>query len=124
MTDQKITLAGVEYVIPPLAIKQNRHVEVLAARHLDYFNRARSTRINLLDLTDQEAEDFQRVVYHAITRGRPDLTWEAFEELPISMREIMLALPVCINQSGLFKPATEAAPPPGEATGPSTGTGS
>jgi hypothetical protein len=37
----KIALAGVEYEIPPLAIKQNRHVEVLAARHLGYFANVR-----------------------------------------------------------------------------------
>ena len=125
MTHPKITLAGVEYEIPPLAIKQNRHVEVLAARHLAYFASARdrSGRVNLLDITEEQAEDFQRIVYHAITRTRPELTLEAFEDLPISMLEIMAALPVCLNQSGLFRPATEAAPPTGEATPPSTGDG-
>jgi hypothetical protein len=120
----KIKLAGVEYVIPPLAIKQNRHVEVLAARHLNYFAAVRRSgdRVRLLDIPEEQAEDFQRIVYFAITRARPALTLEAFEELPVSMLEIMAALPVCLAQSGLFKPATEAAPPTGEATPPSTGT--
>ncbi len=119
-----ITLAGTEYVIPPLAIKQNRHVEVLAARHFDFFTGVsrRGDKVNLLDITEQQAEDFQRIVYYAITRDRPNLTLAEFEALPISMREIMLALPVCLNQSGLFKPLTEGSPPTGEATPPSTGT--
>lgn len=120
----KITLAGVEYEIPPLAIKQNRHVEVLAARHLAYFAAISRNdgKVKLLDLTEEQAEDFTRIVYHAITRARPDIKFDAFEATSISMREIVLALPVCLAQSGLFKPATEAAPPTGEAIPPSTGT--
>lgn len=123
MTDPTITLAGQAYVIPQLAIKQNRHVEVLAARNRDYFIKVYDAggKVSPLDLTDQQAEDFQRLVYHALTRSQPSLTYEQFEAMPISMAEIMTALPICIGQSGLYKPATEAAPPTGEATPPSTG---
>ena len=125
MTDHpKIKLAGVDYEIPPLAIKQNRHVEVLSARHLEYFAAISRNdgKVKLLDITEEQADDFTRIVYHAVTRARPDIKYDAFEAMTISMREIVLALPVCLTQSGLFKPATEAAPPTGEAAPPSTGT--
>ena len=120
MTDRTITLAGKEYVIPLLVIKQNRHVEPLAARHGDYFTTIGKSK-NLLDLTDEQAEDFTKIVYHTLTRALPTLTFAEFEQMPISMRDVMMALPVCLQQSGLFKPVTEAPPTTGEEQ-PSTGT--
>lgn len=117
----EITVAGQTFTIPKLAIRQNRHVEPLAQKHADYFRHVQQAggHINLLDLTEEQAADFTKIVYHALTRAKPDLTFAQFEEMPISMREIMLALPVCLQQSGLFKAAEEAATP-GEAQ--STGT--
>lgn len=118
-----ITLAGVTYEIPALAIRQNKHVEPLAAKHLDYFGSVQRNdgRIRLLEITEEQAEDFQKIVYHAVTRATPSLTYEAFQELPISMKDIVLALPVCLSQCGLFKPAVGAPPQTGEGL-PSTGT--
>jgi adenylylsulfate kinase-like enzyme len=62
--DPKITLAGREYAIPKLAIKQNRHVEILVARNRDYF--ARRDQKGLYDLTEEQAEDFQKIIYHYV----------------------------------------------------------
>lgn len=119
-------LAGVAYAVPQLVIKQNRYVEPLAARHVDYFLNVMKNdgKVKLLELTEDQALDFTLIVYHALTRARPDLTLRQFEEMPIPMRDIMSALPVCLQQSGLFKPVPEGAPPTGEAAAqsPSTGT--
>lgn len=118
MTDPTITLAGVSYTIPPLVIRQNRHVEPLIFRHRDYF----LGKLTLTDFSEEMARDFTLIVYHTLTRARPDLTFEQFEDMPVSMAEIMRALPVCLRQTGLFKPAAEAQPPAGEAPSPSIGT--
>lgn len=128
MTDnQSITLGGQQYSIPKLTIKQNRYVEVLATRNYSYFAKASSAggRINLLELTDEQAADFTKIVYHTLTRVQPSLTFEQFEELPISMKEIMIALPVCIAQSGLYtqRAASGEGATSGEAPNPLTGTG-
>ena len=128
MTDPKIKLGDTEYVIPKLAIKQNKHVEPLVAKHLQFFLDAKNKIATkaILQLTEQEAEDFTKIVYYCVTRGKPELTWEQFEALPLSMKDIMLSLPTCVQQSGLF--TTQAAaggnPAPGEAPSPLTGTGS
>lgn len=126
MQDATIVLAGREYAIPQLAIRQNRHVEVLAARHRDYYVRAYKANgeLMLLDLTEGEATDFSEIVYWALTRALPTLTKEQFEAMPITMTEVMTALPACLVQSGLFKVAAEPAPQTGEvrSQSPSTGT--
>lgn len=123
MTDPIVTLAGQQFAIPKLAIRQNRYVEPLAAKHNDFFIRIfRDGSVNLLHLTEAQSEDFTKIVYHALTRATPDLTWEQFESMPISMREIMAALATCLQQSGLF--AAAGAPPTGEALQPSIGTAS
>lgn len=126
MSTMKITLGGVDYQIPALVIKQNRHVEPLAVKHGEYFLNVmrEGGKVKLLHLNDEQAEDFTRIVYHALTRVQPGLTWAQFEEMPITMREILGALPACLQQSGLFREADRAAPPTGEAAAqsPSTGT--
>jgi hypothetical protein len=126
MTDPIIALAGMTYAIPLLAIKQNRHVEPLAAKNRDYFIGIYNAggKVNPLDLTEQQAEDFTRIVYYALTRAAPDLTYAQFEAMPISMKDIIAALPTCIMQTGLYKPAAEATPQTGEAQPPLTGTDS
>ena len=124
MNNPTITLAGVDYQIPKLAIKQNRHIEPLAIKHSEYFVGVIQNKgqVRLLNLTPEQALDFTTIIYWAITRAKPEMTLAQFEDLPISMREIMVALPVCLQQSGLYRVATEENPPTGEDQLPSTGT--
>lgn len=121
MNNPRIKLAGKEYEIPEMAIRQNRRIEVLALKNRDYFIRGRGLA-GLAEITEDQAEDFTRIVYHALTRTLPALTYEEFETWPLSLMDIVIVLPTCLAQTGLFKPAAETAPATGEAIPPSIGT--
>jgi hypothetical protein len=151
-TTKTIKINGHEYELPPLTIKQNKHVEPLVAKHAEFFVRVlQQDNIGLHDLTEERSEDFTTIVFYAMTRIMPALTRKDFDEWPIGMREILQALGPCLVQSQLFREAAAAtatiqakaaaaaaaaaaagAPPTapgeqpttGEAASPSTGTGS
>jgi hypothetical protein len=48
------------------------------------------------------------IVFCALTRAHPDLTREAFDNMPIDTAELFAAMGVIAHQSGLFKPAGPA----------------
>lgn len=94
MTDvPKITLAGQEWEIPILSPKQNRII-VPAMMKL---SGAEDRYPVLLD-----------IVYAALTRARPELTREQFEEMPILTSELFAALPIVQQQAGITRSAPSA----------------
>lgn len=122
----KIKLAGREFSVPKLGIRQNRQVvgalqyiipvlnraEVMAAAAKD----APDARIDVEGLAavlTMSPDTFDRVadaVYYAVTRALPDFSREEFESMPIGVDELVAALPTVMVQSFALKKKKEAAP--------------
>lgn len=114
MTDHpSITLAGKHYPVKPLVIRQLR-VVVPALMRLK--------TMNLSAVTQDHMDDLIEITYQAVCPGHePPLTRDAFMSMPIAMPELLAALPVIAEQSGMLKKDAS----PGEAPGaesPPTGT--
>ncbi len=127
--DPTITLAGREWPIPLLAMRQNRVVVPALMKVMPTVARlALATESNdfammlsSLSLTTEEFDLIADAVHAAITRGTPGFARAEFDELPISVAELFGALPVVMSQTGMMKAAE--GPNMGEATaGKSIGT--
>jgi hypothetical protein len=99
-TTPTIQLAGRAWPVPMLAPRQNRVVVPGIGRW------ARSG--DPVGTTEQFDEAIV-VVHAALTRAHPSLTREEFEDWPVSARELMAALPVIAQQTGLFVPGEAGA---------------
>lgn len=110
-----IKLAGIEYDIPILAVKQLRQISWRFIRVADaYYDRSK--------FTEQSMDDVFDIVYYALTAVQPDLTRAQFEALDIQLPDALRAIGTIINQTSMFKPVAEATPQTGEAPPQSTGT--
>jgi len=108
-----IVLAGAEYDIQDLAIKQVREIDWRFLRVSEaYYDRTK--------FTEQSRQDIFDIIYYALTHGNPALTKAEFETLNISLPEALKYIGVIVNHTHMFKPAAEATPNTGEAQ--STGT--
>lgn len=133
------TLAGKAFHIPRLAIKQNRVVVSGLQKLLPVISKledvARSvaaggsgaeTFLSSFPLNGDTFDTLADIVYAAITRGDPTFGRDQFDDLPIGVDELLMALPVVMAQSFAFtkKPEGTPAAPAGEAMPPSIGTAS
>lgn len=124
-----ITLAGKAWPVPMLAPKQNKHVvptilkvvpHVLAAGDgkgkfdLDRFAKA-------MDTTTYDA--LILVTWMALTRAHPSMTREEFEEMPIGTMELVLAVLIIAQQTGVIRPGKAGEPKTGEAPAGNSQTG-
>jgi hypothetical protein len=115
-----ISLGGQDWPVPVLALRQNRVLQPL-------FNRVTGKIMegcSLGELTEADIEALVQISYTALTRAHPDLSRTDFEEMPISLVQLVGAIPVVMQQSGLYKPPQagageaqgEASPPIGTAS--------
>ncbi len=96
--EKTITLGGKPYRIPVLALRQNRRVH--AARLVNSASSDES--FSVLKMDDAAIDDMTLAVRVALPRAYPDMTDDQFEELPMGMADLVAALPVIIDQAGLF----------------------
>jgi len=137
-----IKLGGADFRIPRLAFKQNRVVVgnlkkimplIATVQGMAGAAKVAITAGGEIDQSwflnfpiDAETMDIlAEVTYAAVTRAHPEMSRAQFDDLPIGVDELLMALPVIITQSFAFakKPAGEGKPaaPAGEAPVP-TGT--
>lgn len=115
-----VTLAGVEWFVPLLAMRQNRVVVPRMLKVLPLIDAARDLDSDAyIDVFNEETLDmFTHIVHAALTRAY-DLTLDAFLDLPITPREMMAAMPVIVKATGFFRENPEGVktgdPPSGEA---------
>jgi hypothetical protein len=105
MTDPVITLAGKEYPVPMLALKQNR-VVVPACMRL--------RGLKPLEISQEQFDDLIDITFLGAQRGTPGLNKVDFMEMPIKTAELLMAFPVIMQQTGMFK-AKEGVSDTGEA---------
>lgn len=123
----RITLGGIEWPVPRLAIAQTSTIEPLLLKHLGAI--AHITQVNIdnlialkagksaLDLhvspqlTPEVMQDMATVAYWALRRGHWDpntktgITREEFDAMPIMWEELHSAAFIVGRQAGVFKPA-------------------
>ncbi len=110
-----VTLAGREWFVPILAMRQARVVVPGLMRLMPVLQSLQGGDAAAMALLDEATYDaILNVVHAALTRAYPALTREAFLDLPASTPELIAALAVVTRQTGFFKPAEDAA---GEAPG-------
>lgn len=102
-TIAKISLGGKEWPVPPLPW---RVVKKLMPKM------SKCAVIDTANLTDEKMEAIGDVMFLAVSAGTPELKRDDFENLAMSMREMINAIPIIAKQADLKlqeKPAGEAA---------------
>jgi hypothetical protein len=113
-----ITLAGKEYFVPMLALRQLRTVVPGLAKLLPVLNEARG-RLSAGDwagaLNTEDVDIVVDIICTALTRAYLDVTVDDILDLDASFGELFAAIAVVAKQTGLF-----VAAPSGEAQGAET----
>jgi hypothetical protein len=110
-----VTLAGREWFVPVLAMRQARIVVPALMRLMPVLqNLQNGATMGVAQLSQADYDAILDVVHAALTRAYPRLTRDEFLDLPASTPELIAALAVVTRQTGFFKPA-EAEAPVGEA---------
>ncbi len=104
-----VTLAGREWFVPVLAMRQARVVVPALMRLMPVLRDMQSGEpAAMARLSSEDYDAIIAVVHSALTRAYPDLSREAFLDLPASTPELVAALGVVTRQTGFFKPADAA----------------
>ncbi len=88
---RSVRLAGQEFWIAPLSLRQ-----ILAIA--DYVPKL--SGIGLENLSGERLSPLAEVLWHGLRRAHPRLTRDEFFDLPITIAELVAALPVVIEQAG------------------------
>jgi len=99
-----ISLAGREWFVPLLAMRQARVVVPGLLRLMPVLQALQSGEPAALARLDGENFDAViDVVHAALTRAYPALTREAFLDLPVPTPELIAALTIVTRQTGFFR---------------------
>jgi hypothetical protein len=109
-TARPVRLGGHDFHVAPLSLRQ-----VLAIA--DYVPKL--SGIGIDNLSGERLKPLAEVLWHGLRRAHPRLTHDEFFDLPITIAELVAALPVVIEQAGGRKvdaaageiSATSALPP-------------
>jgi len=101
-----ITWNGDKWPVPLLAPRQNRHVIPALMRTFKNFALLADIR-NAPPLTEDQYEDISSIVFWGLKRAHPDLTREQFDDVPLSMIEMMENVKVVSEATGIVKKATQ-----------------
>jgi hypothetical protein len=101
-TARPVRLAGRDFHIAPLSLRQ-----ILAIA--DYVPRL--SGITAENTSGERLTPLAEVVWHGLRRVHPKLTREEFLDLPITIAELVGALPVVIEQAGGRKADASAGEP-------------
>lgn len=121
----RITLGGVDWPVPKLAIAQNAYVEPLIRKHLPIIRDIARAAVESakaaeagagaevsmpVTVTTEVMLDFATAAYWALRRGHWDaqtkigITRDEFDNMPMTFSELYNAAFVIGRQAGLFKP--------------------
>ena len=90
-TARTVRLAGYDFRIAPLSLRQ-----ILAiADHVP-----KLSGIGVENLSGERLTPLAEVLWHGLRRAHPKLTRDEFFDLPITIAELVAALPVVIEQAG------------------------
>jgi hypothetical protein len=87
----RATIAGVEWPMPKLTLKQ-----LYVAGPILLVSRVEITPARVVDLAS--------VVFMTLQRGHPELTRAEFDEWPVTLGELLEAVKIVSTQTGMLKP--------------------
>lgn len=90
-TARPVRLAGQDFHVAPLSLRQ-----ILAIA--DYVPKL--SGIGMDNLSGERLKPLAEVLWHGLRRAHPRLTHDEFFDLPITIAELVAALPVVIEQAG------------------------
>ncbi len=108
-----VRLGGCDFYIAPLSLRQ-----ILAIA--DYVPKL--SGINAETMSGERLAPLAEVLWHGLRRAHPKLTRDEFFDLPITIAELVAALPVVIEQAGGRKVEAGEGAALGEATAASAST--
>lgn len=103
-----ISVGGKDFDIPQLAVRQNRIIDPLIINLIPILSAW--TKDKNLNIGSKEYDDLLTIAFTAITKAKPDFKKEEFEELHITLPELITAFSTIAQQTGIFTRGT-----PGEA---------
>lgn len=115
METPKIILAGKEWLIPKMAVKQNRVIVPLIINIIPIFNEWAKDKQGTYPKISDRYSELLDITYYALTRGYPELKREEFENMEITFPEVIGAYITIAEQTGIFAKAGttgEATPSP------------
>jgi hypothetical protein len=107
-----VRLAGRDFHVAPLSLRQ-----ILAIA--DYVPKL--SGISTDDISGERLSPLAEVLWHGLRRAHPRLTRDEFFELPITIAELVAALPTVIEQAGGRRADAAGELPAASASMPSTG---
>jgi|SRR5579862_1712326 len=117
----RIRIAGREWPVPPLAIRQNAKVQPLLVSVMPVLERLPVE--GLSSMTEQVMTDLATIAYWCLDRGHnepppkaPALTRAAFDEWVVTLPELIGAAGVAARQTGLYRTFKRGEKPAGEAS--------
>jgi hypothetical protein len=103
---RSVRLAGRDFYVAPLSLRQilaiADHVPKLSAVSAD-------------DISGERLTPLAEVLWHGLRRAHPRLTRDEFFDLPITIADLVAALPVVIEQAGGQRVASRPPRPPAPA---------
>jgi len=111
-TARAVRLAGRDLYVAPLSLRQ-----IIAVA--DYVPKL--SGIGADNLSGERIVPLAEVVWHGLRRAHPRLTRDEFFDLPITVAELVIALPTVIEQAGGRKVDAAGEFPAASASTPSTG---
>jgi hypothetical protein len=100
-----MTLGGVEWPVPALAIKQLRQLTPIITRYFQRFKDAANTADVVSRFDESMITDLLDIVFIGLTKAHPDISRDEFEEMSVSLSELREAVMVVVQQTGLFVPS-------------------
>lgn len=134
-----ISLAGREYLIPPLMFRQTVKIGPLMPAAMGILNRRAAARAALtvgpngqvvfgegeaekfmamIAMSEAEADAALRIIAAGLSRAYPGANFDALYDLPLNSAEIYAALSTVIGQTAATQPTKGGAPGEGEAASP------
>ena len=98
----EISLGGRKFDIPALAVKQNRIIDPLIISLLPIFSTWSTDKTSIGKIGSEQYEALLTIAYTAITRALPAFKKEEFEDLPITLPELIFAFTTIAQQTGVF----------------------
>jgi hypothetical protein len=117
-----ITLGGIDYPIPMLVPRQQRFVIPRMMGLMQEMTKGGAVFDPKL-ITTQLYDDLLYVTHLAITRARPDLTYDQFLDLPCELMDLVASIDVIAKQTGMISRAKAGAPQTGEVVAGTSQTG-
>lgn len=100
---QDIVLAGKKWQIPMLSARQNRLIDPLILGLLPVFAAWQEDKERALTMINQQQYDaLLDIAFYSLSRSHPQVTRDAFMDLPITLPELVAAFAVIAGQTGIF----------------------